>query len=213
MSTQQVLPSHSTEHRHTAATNTRQRVHQRKIRKTHRRWIGWAAAVAITAIAIVAVVIGGRTTPSTSQAGNAPSFQLASTSGTEVSLADFKGKNVLLFFNEGVGCDACFYQLGKVESDGALERAGVTLLPIVMNTAPDVQGQLDRFNLRTPHLLDPNGTTSEAYDVLGRGHHANLPGHTFILVGPDGTIRWRGDYPGMWIEPSELAAAVTENLG
>ncbi len=212
MSTKQAPLIHSTEHRHTAATNTRQRAHQRKIRKVHRRWIGWAAAVAITAIAIAAVVIGGRTTPST-QDGDAPSFRLASTSGQDVSLADYKGNNVLLYFNEGVGCDACFYQLGKIESDGALERAGVTLLPIVMNTAADVQSQLDRFNLQTPNLLDPTGTTSEAYDVLGRGHHANLPGHTFILVGPDSTIRWRGDYPGMWIEPSELAAAVTKNLG
>ncbi len=212
MSTKQALPSHSTEHRHTAATNTRQRARQRKIRKAHRRWIGWAAAAAIAAITIAAVVIGGRTTPSV-QAGNAPSFRLASTSGTDVSLSDFNGKNVLLYFNEGVGCDACFYQLGKIESDGALERAGVTLLPIVMNAAADVQGQLDRFNLRTPNLLDPTGATSDAYDVLGKGHHANLPGHTFILVGPDGTIRWRGDYPSMWIEPSELAAAVTENLG
>ncbi len=212
MSTTQTPQSQSTEHRHTAATNTRVRAHQRKVHRAHRRWIGWAAVVVITAVAVLAVLVGGRTRPAT-QAGSAPSFQLASTSGRDVSLADFKGENVLLFFNEGVGCDACFYQLGKIESDGALERTGVTLLPIVMNTAADVQGELDRFNVRTPYLLDPNGTTSSAYDALGTGHHANLPGHTFILIGPDGAIRWRGEYPEMWIEPSELAAAVTSNLG
>jgi len=212
MSTQQAPVRHPAEHRHTAATNAHQRVRLRKLHKTHRRWVAWATALAITAAAVIAVMIGGRAQSSV-QSGRAPDFQLASTSGQTVSLAEFKGKNVLLYFNEGVGCDACFYQLGKLESDASLERAGLTMLPIVMNTRADVQSQLTRFNLRTPYLLDPTGATSAAYKALGTGHHANLPGHTFILVGPDGMIRWRGDYPGMWIEPSELASLVTSKLG
>jgi len=36
-------------------------------------------------------------------------------------------------------------------------------------------------------------------------------GHTFILVGPDGTIRWRADYGGapnytMYVPPTQLLA-------
>jgi hypothetical protein len=53
---------------------------------------------------------------------------------------------------------------------------------------------------------------SGAYDTLGTGHHANLPGHSFILVGPDGTIDWRGDYPGMWVEPATVASTVSSYL-
>ena len=145
--------------------------------------------------------------------GAAPGFRLESTAGGQVSLSDFRGKNVLLYFNEGIGCDICFMQTAKIEADGALARDGITLVPIVMNPTAQVKSELARFGITTPYLSDPSGDTSRMYSTLGTGHHANLPGHTFILVGPDGTQRWRGDYPGMWIEPSELAATVHRNLG
>lgn len=82
-----------------------------------------------------------------------------------------------------------------------------------MNSASQVAGELRRFDVRTPYLVDPDGTTSRAYKTLGTGHRANLPGHSFVLIGPDGRIRWRGDYPGMWVEPKQLAATVARNLG
>ncbi len=42
-------------------------------------------------------------------------------------------------------------------------------------------------------------------------------GHTFIVVGPDGTIRWRADYGGspnytMYVEPDALLADLSEGL-
>lgn len=177
----------------------------------HRRWLGWAVAGTVALAAIVGVALGGRTPPTTAT-GPAPSFRLASTDGAEVSLADYRGRNVLLYFNEGVGCDACFFQTGKLEADQTFKGLDVTLLPIVMNAAAQVETELRRFGLQTPYLVDPDGSVSRAYDVLGTGHHANLPGHSFILVGPDGRMRWRGDYPGMWIEPAELASTVRAEL-
>lgn len=174
--------------------------------------MGWAIAGAVAIAAIVAVALGGRNTPETAASGVAPSFQLASTDGTTVSLADFRGGNVLLYFNEGVGCDICFSQTAKLETDTAFESLDVTLVPIVMNPAAQVKTELDRFGLRTPYLVDPDGSVSRSYDTLGRGHHAELPGHSFVLVGPDGEMRWRGDYPGMWVEPTELAKAVRAEL-
>lgn len=44
------------------------------------------------------------------------------------------------------------------------------MLPIVMNT---------------PFLLD-DGTVSEAYGTLGKGMHAGLPGHSFVLIDKHG---------------------------
>lgn len=197
-------------HQHTRATRPTAR--QRATQRRHRRWIGWAVSVTVAAAVIVAIALGGRTSPPL-VTGAAPTFRLASTAGGTVSLADYRGKNVLLYFNEGVGCDPCFYQMAKLESDGALAKAGVTVLPVVMNPASQVEPELRRFGVRTPYLIDPDGSVSRAYKTLGTGHHANLPGHDFILVGPDGRIRWRGDYPGMWVEPSELAGDVKANLG
>ena len=81
-----------------------------------------------------------------------------------------------------------------------------------MNPAVQVQTELERFGLRTPYLVDPDGSLSRSYDTLGTGHHADLPGHSFVLVGPDGDVRWRGDYPGMWVEAADLVAAVRAEL-
>ena len=37
----------------------------------------------------------------------------------------------------------------------------------------------------TPFLLD-DGTVSDAYDTLGKGMHAGLPGHSFVLIDAEG---------------------------
>jgi hypothetical protein len=36
--------------------------------------------------------------------------------------------------------------------------------------------------------------------------HANLPGHSFVLVDASGRIRWRGDFPSMYVSTNELLA-------
>lgn len=205
-------PTTPTMHRSTSATKSRRlSARQRTAQRRHHRWLGWGVTAAVVAVALVAVALGGRTS-SSPVSGAAPPFQLESTAGTTVSLADYKGRNVLLFFNEGVGCDACFMQMAKLEADGGLAKAGVTIVPVVMNSASQVAAELQRYGIRTPYLVDPNGSVSSVYKTLGTGHHANLPGHTFILVGPDGTMTWRGDYPGMWVDPAELTAAVQAQL-
>ena len=93
-----------------------------------------------------------------------------------------------------------------------LVRAGVTTVPIVMNTSSQVAAELRRYGIRTPYVVDPDGSVSRVYKTLGTGHHANLPGHTFILVGADGTMQWRADHPGMWVDPAELTATVEAQL-
>ena len=51
-----------------------------------------------------------------------------------MSLASYRGRDVVLYFNEGVGCDACFYQMRQFEQNAAqLTKAGITILPIVMD--------------------------------------------------------------------------------
>lgn len=143
----------------------------------------------------------------------APAFSLPTTDGRTVSLASLEGSNVLLYFNEGVGCDSCFSQLAEIEkSQARLDELGVTLLPFMPNPAPEVRKELARFGLRTPALIDTSLDVARAYDTLGRGHHANLPGHSFILVDEAGTIRWRGDYPSMYVATAELLETIGSRL-
>src|SRR5437899_11485999 len=44
-----------------------------------------------------------------------------------------------------------------------------------------------------PTMSDPAARVARAYGVM-RWAMGDMPGHTFVLVGPDGTIRWVRDY-------------------
>jgi peroxiredoxin len=147
------------------------------------------------------------------EAGPAPAFTLASTAGGNVSLSDYAGKNVLLYFSEGVGCDACFYQMVDIEQNSKqLADAGITVLPIVMNPLDQTQTEVQRFGLKTPFLIDSSGSVSKDYNMLGKGMHANLPGHGFVLIDRSGNIRWEKEYPSMYISAGDLLSAITPYL-
>lgn len=135
----------------------------------------------------------------------APPFSLASSSGGNVSLSDLRGENVLIYFNEGVGCDACFYQTVELEQNQAqLEEAGLSLVAVVVNPLDQIRPELDRFGIRTPYLIDEGAEVSKAYGMLGKGMHANLPGHGFVLIDRDGYIRWEREYPSMYASTQEI---------
>jgi peroxiredoxin len=143
------------------------------------------------------------------RSGQAPPFTLASTSGGQVSLSDYQGHNVLLYFNEGVGCDACFYQTVELENNASdLQAKDITLLPIVVNPADQVQPYLDQFGITTPYLIDADGSVSRAYGVMGKGMHADLPGHGFVFIDASGQERWSKEYPSMYASTSELLGAI-----
>jgi peroxiredoxin len=139
----------------------------------------------------------------------ASGFTLPTTSGGSASLSDFQGHDVLLYFSEGVGCDACFYQMDELEKNAAeLSSEGITVLPIVVNPADQVQTEMNRFGLTTPFLIDSDASVSSAYGVIGTGMHANLPGHSLILVDGSGRIAWRGDYPSMFVSTGQLLSDI-----
>jgi peroxiredoxin len=182
---------------------------RRRRRRFDPTW-GQFAAVAAVLVAGGLFFLGGRgATGGDVKPTAAPAFTMPSTAGGSVSLSDLAGHNVLLYFNEGVGCDACFYQTIELEKAGAeLAEKDVTLLPIVMNPVESVQGELGRFQITTPYLIDVDGSVSRAYGVLGKGMHADLPGHGFVFIDATGQIRWEKEYPSMYASASEVLGAV-----
>lgn len=182
-------------------------------RTLHRRLMAAGATVLALVLAAVLAVRADKPTEAT-LGTTAPDFELPSTDGTTVSLADHRGHDVLLYFSEGVGCDACFYQQAKIEAEQQrFSDAGLTIVPVVVNPTADVRPELDRFGLKTPFLIDLDRSVSSAYDTIGRGHHADLPGHSFVLVDGEGNMRWRMDEPSMFVEPSRLVAGAVRALG
>ncbi len=183
-------------------------------RRLHRAALAWSAAALVIAGLAAAALLSTRShSLQASVARTAPGFTLTSTSGTRVSLASYRGHDVVLFFNEGVGCDACFYQMREFEQHAAeLRSAGITILPIVMDPASQVRQEMTAFGIRTPYLIDAEGTVSRAYGVLGKGMHAGLPGHGFVLIDARGTERWYGEYPSMYLSAAGLIKQVRAHL-
>lgn len=175
---------------------------------------GWIVVGLLgAAFAVGFVVLGGRSPQGGAAGGEATDFTLASTAGGSVSLADYRGQDVLLYFNEGVGCDPCFYQTLELEkNERRLSDAGLTLLPIVMNPVAETAAELQRFGLRTPYLIDADGSVSRSYGMLGKGMHANLPGHGFVLIDETGEVLWKMEYPSMFVSADDLLAAVEPYL-
>jgi peroxiredoxin len=180
-------------------------------RRSHwRRWLSWTAALAI--LAVIAVMLLTSQTTSAITSTTAPDFTLSTTADTTVTLSALRGRPVLLYFNEGAGCGACIMQMAEIEKHKAdLDDAGITVLPIVMNTKADITTDMTHYGVTTPFLLD-DGTVSRAYGTLGKGMHADLPGHSFVLIDAAGLQRWYGEYPSMWLDPSTLLNEIKTRL-
>ncbi len=179
-------------------------------KRTVRRWITWSSVVAAIAV-ITGMLLTSQTTSATTNS-LAPDFTMSTTAGTSVTLSRLRGKPVLLYFSEGAGCGACLTQMTEIEKKQAdFDALGITVLPIVMNTKADITADMARYGVKTPFLLD-DGTALKAYGVLGKGMHAELPGHSFVLIDANGTQRWYGEYPSMWLEPSQLLTEIKSRL-
>jgi len=187
----------------------------REVRGGHARPV-WRIAIGATVVAalvvtVTAMMLSSRPT-SSDQTRRAPDFTLVDTIGARHSLADHRGENVLLYFSEGAGCQSCIVQMGEIEKQAeAFAAENVTVLPIVMNTREQITADMAANGVRTPFLLD-DGTVSAEYGTLGRGMHAGLPGHSFVLIDAQGRQRWYGEYPSMWLAPQDLLEEVRSRL-
>lgn len=174
-----------------------------------RRWLVLAGGIVV--VALVAFGLWSAAPTAGDTAATAPDFTLPTTDGGSVTLSALRGKPVILYFNEGAGCGSCTAQMAEIEKHPGFAAAGITVLPIVMNTADQILPDLRTFGVTTPYLLD-DGTVSAAYDVLGKGMHEGLPGHGFVLIDAQGIQRWYGNYPSMWLDPDDLLKEATSRL-
>lgn len=129
----------------------------------------------------------------------APDFTLRSTSGGNVTLSAFRGKTVLLYFHEGIGCQSCWDQIRDLEKSKArLQAAGVDqLLTITSGPVNLIAQKMADDHLTATALADTDLAVSRTYNANQYGMMGDSRnGHSFILVGPDGRIQWRADYGG-----------------
>ncbi|WP_291380149.1 redoxin domain-containing protein [Demequina sp.] len=183
--------------------------HQER-RRTLITRVSWLVGLLIVGTLVMVGLLSARPETGVVQEIATP-FTLPLSEGGEVSLADFAGSPVILYFNEGAGCDSCLMQMAEIEKNPGFAEAGIAVLPIVMNSAEHINAERERLHVQAPFALD-DGKVSSAYGTLGNGMHEGLPGHGFVLIDADGVQRWYGNYPSMWLDPEELLEIVTAEL-
>jgi peroxiredoxin len=135
--------------------------------------------------------------------------------GRPISSHTLRGKKTLLFFSEGIMCQACFEQIRDIESVGdKLERRGIGLVSITPDSADILRQAIDDYAITTPMISDEDRDMSAAFDTLGQGMHADSPGHAFVLIDETGKVVWQRDYwlapyRTMYVEPAKLLADLT----
>ncbi|TFC41778.1 redoxin domain-containing protein [Cryobacterium sp. TMT1-21] len=119
----------------------------------------------------------------------APAFSLPSTAGGTVNLSDYRGKSVMLFFHEGIGCQPCWDQIRDLESAQAqLKSAGIDqVLTITSGPVELIAQKMADDKLTAVALADTQLDVSVTYQTNKYGMMGDSRnGHSFILVGPRG---------------------------
>jgi thioredoxin-dependent peroxiredoxin len=123
----------------------------------------------------------------------APAFSLPSDQGDEVSLSDFKGKRVILYFypkdlTPGCTQQACDFR----DSFSRLKKLGTVVLGVSKDSVASHQKFRDKHELGFPLLSDETGKVLKAYGVW---QEKSLYGRKFIgivrttfVIGPSGKI-------------------------
>ncbi len=151
----------------------------------------------------------------------APPIRLESSSGEVWDLGrDGAGQTTLLYFQEGLMCQPCWDQMGDIEANfadyqalGIDEMVAITVNPVDLLRQKLADEGLDSIALSDPDVsLGPTYSANQ-YGMMGTAMY----GHTFIVVGPDGRILWRGDYGGpprhtMYVANSDLLADLRAGL-
>ena len=159
----------------------------------------------------------GKNTVVNNFVGNkAPDFSLQDINGKTVTLDSFKGKNVILFFNEGQMCyPACWNQIDKLGNDPRFNSADTVAFSIVVDTPAqwkEIESEMPQFKSANI-LFDVDRTVSSRYGVLSMAssmHPGSFPGHTYFVIDKNGIIQFFLDDPNMAIRNDQLADEINK---
>lgn len=128
----------------------------------------------------------------------APDFSLPGADGATVSLSDFKGKRIALYFYPKDDTPGCTKQaIGFSEHIDQFEAAGAVVIGVSKDTPAKHEKFRAKHTLKVTLLSDAEGDVCERYGVWTE---KSMYGRTYMgieratfLIGPDGVVErvWR----------------------
>ncbi|MEY2834287.1 MAG: hypothetical protein RLZZ574_3547 [Cyanobacteriota bacterium] len=115
----------------------------------------------------------------------APAFTTVDDQGNSVSLADFQGKTVVLYFYPKDDTPGCTKQAQSFRDNFAeYQEQEMVVLGVSQDDQASHQKFKEKYGLPFKLLVDSDGTITQAYDVDGGGYAKRV---TYI-IDADGTI-------------------------
>ena len=144
----------------------------------------------------------------------APAFSLDDADGARVSLEDYRGRNVVVYFypkaaTPGCTTEACDFR----DSLSSLAAAGYSVIGISPDEVADIRANSDAEGLTFPLLADTDAAVARAWGVWGEKTVGDrtfdgVVRSTFVLDG-DGVVQ-RAEYG---VDATGHVARLREELG
>lgn len=145
-----------------------------------------------------------------------PNIQLVEKDGTPYSLDNLKDKRAVLFFNEGLMCyPACWTQMVALAKDPRFNNATTIAVSVVVNSPQDWQRAIAKMPdlAMATILFDRGAAASRQLGVLSMPssmHPGQLPGHTYVLLDTQGTVREIFDDSNMAVNNDLIAQKIAK---
>ena len=133
-------------------------------------------------------------------------------SGQAVTASSVYDQKTLLFFSEGISCQACLEQIQGIQQIGSqMAKRDIHLVSITPDPRAALRQAVTAYDITTPIISDTSLAMSRAFNTLGKGMHSDTPGHAFALI-YHGKVLWYHDYwitnGTMYVPPASLLAAM-----
>ena len=176
-----------------------------------------AIILALIIVPIVAIIVFAQFNKPNSKLDGllnkpAPSFSLADRNGNIYSSDNLKGKNIVLFFSEGLACyPACWNQIASFGTDERFNSNDTVALSVVLDSLADWQkienkmAGIDKAKI----VFDKGGQVSRVFGMLSvtsSMRQGTSPGHTYVIIDKQGIVRYVYDDPSMAVRNDQIAS-------
>jgi peroxiredoxin len=135
----------------------------------------------------------------------APDFTLPDQDGNQVSLADFRGRTVVLVFYPADFSPVCTEQLNVYQEVlPQIEERNATLVGISVDGAFCHKAFQQHLGVTIPLLADfhPKGEVARAYGAWSDEY--GMAARALVMVDPEGTVAWAHQSPPLEVPGANL---------
>ena len=163
----------------------------------------------VVGLITLALVQAAETQKQPAAGTSAPDFSLTTNDGSQVSLKDYRGKWVVLYFYPKDFTSGCTMEARNFQRDLAkFEQSGAVVLGVSVDTAQSHKEFCAKEGLNFKLLADPDGKISTEYGSVMDYKGQKLAARNTFIINPKGEIA--KVYTG--VKPAEHSDQVLKDL-